>query len=179
MAGFYKEGLMTGARIIYTKLRPLVPLRNQILVDVNDGVITQNQMSISRTLSISAFKVTGEIIWASLVSTEDNTGAIIKEAADLLFFNADPLTTSGAEILTKAAAATYEGSIHIPEGDWVAGLNGTDTAGVSDTPAAKSFETDSTGNLYVVYVHRGTTTLNSAANDDEQIELNLDIRLDD
>lgn len=159
--------------------KPLVTLRNQLLVDVNDGAIAQNQMSISRTLTVSDRQVTGEIIWVSLIVTEDNTGAIIKEAADLLFFNTDPSTTSGAEILTKAVAATYEGSIHIPEGDWVVGLNGTDTAGVSDTPAAKSFETDSSGKLFVVYVHRGTTTLNSAANDDEQIELNIDIELKD
>jgi len=173
---------MSSGRITHVKLRPIVPLRNEILVDINDTAIAQNQMSISRTLSISDRQVTAVVIWVSLIATEDDAGGggvIIKEAADLLFFNTDPSTLSGASVLTKAAAALYEGSIHIPDGDWLASMSGTDTAGVSDTPAVKSFRTDANGNLFVVYVHRGTTTLNSAAADDEQIELNIDIRLED
>ena len=173
-------------RLIYNVLvganKALVEVPNLELVGIDDDPITQNQFGGSKTLNIATAQVSGEILSVSLIATEDEVGGggvIIKEAADLYIFRSDPSISAGDEIFTKAHAAIRVGDIHIPAGDWAANMNGTDTAGSSYTPSAFPFQTDSSGNLYVVYAHRGGTTINSAAGDDEQIEANFLIELRD
>ena len=168
--------VLTGAN------KALVELPNQELVGINDDPIAQNQFGESKTLNIATAQVSGEILSVSLIATEDDAGRggiIIKEPADIYIFRSTLTINAGDEIFTKAQAALRIGHIHIPEGDWAANMNGTDTAGSSYTPAAFPFQTDSSGNLYLVYVHRGGTTINSVAGDDEQIEANFLIELRD
>lgn len=159
--------------------KPLKVIPNFELIAVNDAVIQQNEFGPTKTLNISSTQVSGEIIGVKIISSKDGNGEIIKEPLDLFFFRSDPTISAGDNALMIAQANGCEGHIHIASGDWAASMSGTDTAGLASVPTAFSFQTDSSGNLYVAIAHRGPTTINSDAGDDEQIEATFHIRLDD
>lgn len=161
-----------------TQNKPLKIIPNIELIGIND-LVEQNKFGASKTINIANIQVSGEIIGVTLVTSFDGGGAILKPAVDLFFFRSDPSISVADDALTIAAANASEGYIHIAAADYAGPGAGTDTAALAHVPVAFGFQTDSIGNLYVAMVNRATTTINSDAGDDEQVEITLKIRLDD
>ncbi len=140
-----------------------------------DQQVSQDQYSDSvefDLLGASEDQRSGEILAVSLYATEDDSGAIITEDGTLLFLDADPSISAGAASLGAAVWLTVIGSVTVAAADWVEDASG----GLFHAAVAIPFHALST--LYAVYLHRGATQWNSAAGDDEQLELNFWYRRD-
>jgi|TARA_Y100000310_G_C20673169_1_gene811407 hypothetical protein len=159
--------------------KPLELILNTELVGINEAQVDQHELGSTKTLSVADVQVSGEIIGVTLISSEDGTGAILKQAADIIISRSGVGFSAGDGIFTIAAANASDGFISVLAGDWMASMNGTDTAGMAHVVTAFPFRTDSSGNLYATFVNRGAVPINSDAGDDEQVEANFFIRLDD
>ena len=159
---------------MYTQ--PFMPMREgglTELVGINEQV-DQSDYSGSVAVTLDAtIPRSGEILSVCLYSTEDGSGAVQTPAGRLLVLDADPAVSSGDTSITAAEWVTVLGHIKVLSGDWLTDANGG-IAYVHDVPIP--FHDLNT--LYFVWFHEDATSLNSAAGDDEQLQMNCWYRQD-
>ena len=137
------------------------------LVGINEQIDSGDfSGSVSYTFTTSNL-ASGELLSFAFFATEDGSGAVLPSAGYLLIFDADPNPTSGDTALTAAEWLTLIGKVEIKATDWITDANGG-LAFIHDVPIP--FHGVST--LYFVWMHNDATAINSAAGDDEQLELN-------
>lgn len=141
------------------------------LVGVNDQV-DQNDYGDTAVLAFGG-DVSGEILMATLVSTEDGTGSIQIPECQVFVFDTNPSTTAGDTTIGAAYWPTCIGIIDIVPGDWSGDANGK-VANTKDQPVAFH----EVSNLYFVFKNLDANGINDAAGDDEQIEINMWYRRD-
>jgi len=138
------------------------------IIGINEQV-SATQYSASETIALAG---TGEIVKVCLYATEDGTGAIFTPTGDLLIFKTDPAIASDDVTITAAERITIVAMMSFKAADWQ-----SDTNGASNCQA--TVEVYSTATLFIAwYSATGETQWNSAAGDDEQLEINLWYRRD-
>lgn len=152
--------------------KPFDPIRESGLLEligINEQ-IDQNDFSGSVSLDVSPGPqpASGVIHQVAFIQTEDAGGAILSVAGDLLVFDADPNPTAGDTALTAAEWVTCIGKVSVEADDWITDANGG-FAVVIDEPIF--FHEVST--LYFVFKLTSSTSVNSDAGDDEQLEINV------
>lgn len=150
---------------------PIVEIGLTELVGINEQV-DQDDFGGSVAVTLP-YEMSGEILNALFVSTEDGTGAVLYPAGTLLIFDTDPTIAAGD---TDVGAGNWEnliGMIEVAATDWKTDAVGA-AAYITGTPIA--FHHLST--LYLAWFHEDATSYNDAAEDDEQLEVNLWIRRD-
>ena len=140
------------------------------LIGINEQV-DQNDYSGSVETTLAA-TTSGEILAIMLVQTEDNTGAIIGESGVLFAYDADPTISSGDTTMLAVDGVTVIAKIDVSAGDWVTDTN----TGIVHLTVAIPFH--SLASIFWAYKHTGATSINSGANDDEQLEFNWWYRRD-
>lgn len=140
------------------------------LVGINE-VVAQNQYSASVNIPFGA-TFSGELLNVTLYMTEDGTGAILTPAGTLLILDADPATAAGDTAITAAERVTVMHHVSVAAADWQSDANGASV----ELTVAKGFHA-LTG-LTFLWFHEDATSINSAAGDDEQMEMNAWIRRD-
>lgn len=153
-------------------------VENLELIGPNETV-DQDKWGGSVQLVVSSARATGDILSATLIATQDGTGAILRNAIDIVIFRDDPSISPNTTLLSKANGNLVQGIIPVVAADWIAASSGTDVAGVAHVDVDTPFMTSSDGDLYVACVNRGATSYNSAAGDDEQLEVTFILRIDD
>ena len=143
------------------------------LVGINEQV-DNGDLSGSVSLTIpGSGGGSGELLSFLFLASEDAGGAVLPSAGKLLIFDADPNPTSGDTDLAAAEWPTLIGMVQVAVTDWVTDANGG-AAFIVDTPIPfHQVET-----LYFVWLHEDATSINSAAGDDEQLEMNCWYRLE-
>ena len=111
----------------------------------------------------------GEILAAAFLSTG---GDILEPAGKLLIFNASVSIAAGDTSITAVERAECIGIISVAASDWQSDANGA-TAYIYDQPVPYD-----TNDLWFVWFHEDATSINSDAQDDEQLVVNLLYRLD-
>lgn len=142
------------------------------LIGVDDPEVASGEVSGSVEAPL-AKDGSGEILSVLLVATENGTGAVLTPAGKLLIFDADPNPTAGDADLAAAEWPTVIGAVPVDVADWIADANGA-VAFIIDTPVP--FHHLSA--LYFVWLHEDATPFNSAAGDNEQLEINAWYRLE-
>jgi hypothetical protein len=137
-----------------------------------DEKVDQNDYCGSVAITLAAL-CSGEILSVCFYSTEDGTGGVQQCEGWLYFFDANPAIASGDTTITAAARVTVLGRVKLESTDWEADTNGA-TAYIYDTPVP--FHSLST--IYVAFKLTSATSLNDAAGDDEQLEVNFWYRRD-
>jgi hypothetical protein len=148
---------------------PILELGLTELIGINEQV-DQNDYSGSVAVSIASPEgapVSGEILSVCFYSTEDGSGAVQQPEGWLYILDADPAVSSGDTAITAAERVTVLGRVKLEAADWDVDANGG-TAYICDTPIA--FHDLTT--LYLVFKLTSATSINSAAGDDEQLEIN-------
>lgn len=139
------------------------------LIGINEQV-DQNDYSGSVELDVSPGPqpCSGVIQQVAFIQTEDGSGAILSLEGDLYVFDADPNPTSGDTALTAAEWVTCIGKCSVASTDWNTDANGG-FAKVIDEP----IWFHGAASLYFVFKLTSATSVNSAAGDDEQLEINV------
>ena len=177
MFGNFGKHVLAGTLILATFLflattypvsNPVVELGVTELIGINEAV-SASQYSASVAVTLSGM---GQMVKVCLVATEDDSGAVFTPAGDLMVFDADPaIATDDADItnaerLTVLAVMTFLGA------DWQSDANGA----INCQAVTEVYHTPS---LFVVWHSAtGETQWNSAAGDDEQLEVNIWYRRD-
>ena len=139
------------------------------LIGINEQVNT-NQYNASVGIDL-AHPANGTIIKVCLYATEDGSGTTIEESGTLVLLDADPVTATADTTITAAERITVLATFILDGGDYQ-----NDTNGSSNCQFTREvFHRVST--LYFLYFHEGSTQWNSAAGDDEQLEVNFWYRL--
>ena len=141
------------------------------LIGINEQV-DQNDYSGSVEVSLP-YAMSGEILSAMFYSTEDGSGSVQSPTGWLYILDADPAVASGDTAMTAAERVTVLGRVKLESGDWETDANGG-TAFIYDTPIPFHH----LSSLFLVFKLTSATSLNDAAGDDEQLEVNLWIRRD-
>lgn len=136
-----------------------------------DEAVDQNEYGASVAVTLAATH-SGELLKACLTSTEDGTGAVLTPTGTLLVLNADPSTAAGDASITAAERLDIIAQIQFSAASWQSDANGATNCKV----LADSFEANST--LVMLWFHEDATGYNSAAGDDEQLELLVQYRRD-
>ena len=143
------------------------------LIGINEQV-DQNDYSGSVELDLQGARpVSGEILAFAFYSTEDGSGAVLEPSGKLILFDADPAVSSGDTALAAAEFPTILGVVDVATADWHADANGA-VAYIHDNPVPFHALTS----VYAVWFHTLATSYNSAAGDDEQLEVNMWYRRD-
>jgi hypothetical protein len=111
----------------------------------------------------------GEILSAMFLSIG---GDILEPSGQLLIFNAAVTVAAGATSITTGERGELIGIIDVAASDWQSDVNGA-SAFIYDQPIPYN-----TNDLYFVWFHTDATSINSAAEDDEELWVNLLYRLD-
>lgn len=139
------------------------------LVGINEQV-DQNELGEDIGVGLGG-AYSGEILSVCLYSTEDGGGAVQTPSCNLMIFDADPATAAGDAALSAAARVTQIGRVDISSSDWKADANGASAFKSVAIPF------HSLATLYFVLRNEGAS-INDAAGDDEQIEMNFWYRRD-
>ena len=140
-----------------------------------DEQIDQNDFSGSVTLEVdqdTGQACSGEFLSVMLMTLESGSGAILQPTGQLILFDEDPNPTSGDTALTAAEWKTAIGYVDVEAGDWIADANGA----LAFKEIAIPFH--DLQNVYAVWLHTLSTSINSAAGDDEELHCNLWFRKD-
>lgn len=155
-------------------VKPFVPIRQagvKTIVGANDQV-AQNSYAVGVAFALpigSLPPVSGEILSLVLFSTG---GDILTPTGKLLLFNDAPAHATAAAALTADDHQKLVGAVDIASGDWLADTNGA----MAFKEVAIPFH--SLGNIYAVWHHQSSTSINSAAEDNEVLECNFWFRQD-
>ncbi len=145
------------------------------IIGINDTEVTASgDYSSTADLSLGG-TYSGEILGFQLTSLETGSGAIQTGVGVVYFFDADPNTTSGDTALAAAGAEhnTIIGITHIAADDW----DSDATGGVVHKTVAIPFHALAT--IYCVYRNTDASAVwNSAAGDDERLNINMWFRRD-
>ena len=135
---------------------------------IDDGDVSQT-VDITLQQGSETEAASGVILSWMFVTAETGSGAVLTPAGRLFIFNADPNTTSGDTDFAAAGAEhkTLVGVIKVAASDWVSDASGG-VAFIYDQPVY--FHQLAT--LYLVWEHADATAINSAAGDDETLDLN-------
>lgn len=142
------------------------------LVGINEQV-DQNDYSGAVSFTLPRESSSGEILGVAIISTEDGSGAVLEPTGKLFVFDSDPSIASGDTKIDQAYYANIVGVIDVAADDWVADDEGA-VAYLTDTPVAFA----GAKTLYFAFLNTLATAINSAAGDDEQIEMRAFIRLE-
>lgn len=138
------------------------------LIGINE-VVSADQWSASVAIT---FNGTGEIRKVCLFATEDGAGAVFTAAGNLTLFDADPAITSNDATITAAERITIHAMITFAAADWESDANGASNC-------QNVNEVYSNGTLFAAWHSAAAETQwNSAAGDDEQLEVNFWVRRD-
>jgi len=136
------------------------------LIGINE-VVTTDQWSAS---ALAILNGTGHIRRVCLYATEDGSGVVFTPAGRLTFFDADPAIASDDATITAAERLTIHTYVDFVAGDFEADANGSSGC----VELQDGFGAFSSGTFRVAYHSAaGETQWNSAAGDDEQLEMNL------
>jgi len=135
-----------------------------------DEQVDQNDYSGSVSLTLARPDIHGEILSVSLISTEDSTGTVLQPTGKLFVFDADPSISSGDTKIDQASYAFLVGVVDIASGDWVADDEGA-VAFISEGDAQLPLPFSPEKTLYFAFLNTLATSINSAAGDDEQLEM--------
>lgn len=143
-----------------------------------DEQIDQNDYaaSVSVTLGdsgVSGRRVSGEILTFLLVSSEEGSGAVLQPSGWLLIFDSDPAIAAGDTAITTAERQTLIGQVEVSSTDWIADANGASQF-IFNQPVAFHGLTA----IYLTFLLTSSTSINSAAGDDEVLDLNMWYRRD-
>lgn len=132
------------------------------LIGINEAV-AQNQHGASETIALRDANASGEILSVMLEMVNAGTGGVIAEDGKLILFNADPAVAVADADLAAGEGVTIIGTVDVAAADWQ-----------SETAMAYAFKAvsipfEALANLYVAYLHKGATTFNDAAGDDEKL----------
>ena len=144
------------------------------IIGINDAAMTINEYSSTANLVLGG-TFSGEILGFILSSLESGTGAVQEGTGTVYFFDADPNTTSGDPDLAAAGAEhnTVIGIVKISAADWDSDANGA----VVHKTVAIPFHALAT--IFCVYRTTDAAALwNSAAADDERLNINMWFRRD-
>lgn len=144
------------------------------IIGINDAAMTQDEYSSTADLGLGG-TYSGEILGFILSSLESGTGAVQEGMGTIYFFDADPNTTSGDVSLAAAGAEhnTVIGIVKIAAADWDSDASGA----VCHKTVAIPFHALAT--IYCVYRTTDSAALwNSAAADDERLNINMWFRRD-
>ena len=145
------------------------------LIDKDDAAIAASAYTKSVSVTLESDLsggggVSGEILSFQMTSLEIGTGAIIYPACTVFFFDADP-AIAAADTAMVAAGVEHKsviGMIEILAGDWNVDTTGAVVFKAVSIPFHK---------LKTIYVAAklaaGSTTVNSAAGDDEEFWFNI------
>ena len=111
----------------------------------------------------------GEVLGAHFISSG---GDILTPAGKLLIFNAAVTVAAGDTSITLTERRELCGWIEVAASDWQSDANG---ASVYYESQPVAYDDD---DLYMVWFHEDATSINSDAQDDEVLEVNLFYRLD-
>jgi len=141
------------------------------LVGINEQV-DQNEYGASVGVALGG-TYSGEILSIMLYATEDGSGAVQDSAGTLFLFDADPSISAGDAAMSAAARVSVVAQIPVYAGDWK-----TDANGGSVSILNKPIPFHGLSTLYFAWFHTDATSLNDAAGDDEQLEMNCWYRRD-
>lgn len=152
-------------------IKPFMPIREFGVTELigKDEKVDQNDYSasVSVDVSIKTPPTSGVIHTWAFFQSEDDGGAILSPAGELYIFDADPAVASGATAITSAEWITLIGVVDVAAADWVTDANGS-CAYIADQPVY--FHNVNT--LYFSFKLTSSTAINSAAGDDEILEMN-------
>ena len=129
--------------------------------------------SLALTLGDGVRPVSGEFLSFLFISTETGTGAIQIPLGTLLLLDADPAVAAGDTTITAAERATVIGHVKVLGADWKGDANGASAYIYNQPIAFHNLQT-----IYAVWFHEDATTFNSAAGDDEILQLRAWYRRD-
>jgi len=143
------------------------------LIGINEQV-DQNDYSASVEVDVSpgSNPASGVIHQWMFYQTEDGSGAILSPAGTLFILDADPAVANGDTALAAAEWVTVVGTVDVLAGDWITDANGS-VAVIKDQPVY-FHDVDS---LFFTFKLTSSTSINSAAGDDEQLEFNAEMQL--
>lgn len=144
------------------------------LIDRDDAATAADQYTKSVGVALAG-TYSGEILSFLLVASEAGSGAVIANAMTVFILDADPAVSAADTALAAAGAEhkTVLGKIDIATTDWNADANGAVCVKTVGIPF------HAVGTLYfVARLATGSTTVNSAAGDDEELHFNFWYRRD-
>ena len=133
-----------------------------------DEQIAQNEYGASVAVDINRTQSGGLITSVLLVQTEEDSGAILSVAGELLIFDEDPAVSAGDTALTAAEWKTCVGKVTVAGGDWITDGNG----GIAYF-ANTDIGFHQADKLWLVFKLTSATSINSGATDDEVLECNI------
>ena len=138
------------------------------LIGINEQV-DQNDYSASVDIDVSPGPqpASGVIHQIVFYQTEDSGGAILSPAGTLFVLDADPAVANGDTAITAAEWVTVIGRVKVAATDW-----STDANGSFAQPSHDPIYFHDLSTLYFTFKLTSSTSINSAAGDDEQLEMN-------
>lgn len=180
VGGVDSGGLIQAWRVNSTGQAQVAPFDSILEIGVTELITIDQQIAqydwIAVVTATLATTHSGEILAVALYATEDDGGEIITEAGTLVIADASLLTSAGDANLGAAVWPTILGVIDVASTDWFE-ENATQAGAVAyiiDTP----IPFHEVSSLRLSFYHEGATTWNSAAGDDEQLEVNIWYRRD-
>ena len=162
---------MFGNSILSLPFAPILEGGLTELIGINEQV-DQNDYCASVEVEL-LHTASGEILSVAFYSTEDGSGSVQSPEGWLYVFDADPSISNGDTAMTAAARVLILGRIKVEAGDWDADANGG-LAYIYDTPIPFHH----LSSLFFAFKLTSATSLNDAAGDDEQLEMNFWYRRD-
>lgn len=109
---------------------------------------------------------TGKIVKICVITSETGSGVILTPAVNIIFFDADPTITVGDASITAAEAATIVADLSFSAADYQ-----TDAAqGHNCQEVEESFHSIT---FATIFLQAGEVSVNSAAGDDEIVQLHI------
>jgi len=137
-----------------------------------DNAVAQYDYGPSVSITLEGVQPSsGKILAVALYASETGSGAIITEAGRLFIFDANPAVANGDANLVVGEWPTIVATITIAASDWIE--ENASGAGSMVYKVGTEYPFHAVQTLYAVYYHEGTTTINSAAGDEETLKLNL------
>ena len=142
------------------------------LVGINFVAMTQNEFSAAKEIALGG-TYSGEVVQACLTQSEEGTGAILADIALRLFiFDADPSLSTADTLIATASHLLLLDEVAFANGDfWIDTGAGTLCMQMNTLFHAVS-------SLWFAIATEGATAINSAAEDDEVVDLNFWYRRD-
>lgn len=142
------------------------------IVGKDDAAMTQDELSDDLGVALGG-TYSGEVVQACLTQSEENTGAILADIALRLFvFSADPSVSVGDTLIATASHAFLIDEVAFANASfWI-------DAGAATYCMPMNTLFHAVATLWFVIATEGATAINSAANDDEVVDLTFWYRRD-
>lgn len=173
---------MGHSNVTVQNIFPVEETGNVELIGINSAAVPITlAYSDSNTLPISGGPISGKIKSLMLSSGLAGTGAVQGGTGQVIFFDADPAITAGDTAMTVAESKTVIGVVQVVAADWVgdavakvAYIDGRQVAANLRASGGLDIPFHSLSNIYVAFLNTdGTATWNSAAGDDENLDINV------